>query len=173
MFSQFSQAGTMSWKCHKFLAYSIKPFSTQFSFSEELEKQVTHTWEKQILTANLDYYINIILVLPGTPDAFGCSNIFKLTVTCFPSSLLQKQCFENVTNSCTTLFNTVFFLSWTGKTSNSHMEKKNPCQISTNILTKYYIYLEPLLHQDRYLFSQFFQAGTMFWKCHKFLYNPF
>ena len=41
-----------------------QPFLTQCSFSYELGKQVTHT-------VNLDKYINKILYLPGTPDAFG------------------------------------------------------------------------------------------------------
>ena len=55
------------------------------------------TLEKKNLTANLKY-INKILYLPGTPDAFRCSNIFKVTVNCFPSSLRQEQCHKFLHN---------------------------------------------------------------------------
>ena len=62
-------------------------------------------------------------------DLCHAQSFFLVFITCFPSSLEQEQCLEKVTNSRPSasnlhnLFSTLFLLSRTWKTSNSHLEK--------------------------------------------------
>ena len=65
LISQFTQAG----KRFQILGFQSQTFTTMFLLSRTGKTSNLHLEKK--LTANLDNYINKILFLPGTPDAFG------------------------------------------------------------------------------------------------------
>ena len=75
-------------------------------------------------------------------DLYHAQSVFLVFVTYFSSSLEQEQCLEKVKNSRPSasnlhnLFSTLFLLSRTWKTSNSHLEK-----IQTITATNYYFYM--------------------------------
>ena len=68
-------------------------------------------------------------------DLYYAQTFFLVFVSYFPSSLYQELCLEKVTNSWPSalnlhnLFSTLFLLSRTWKTSNSHLEKNISWQI--------------------------------------------